>query len=76
DYWELLSVEARGPGCCGGEWHALFNTYFGEEGPLFGWGMSHLELSVPFGEAISAKLLLGVSASGVEKFSLSLSLVW
>jgi len=76
DYWELLSVEAKGPGCCGGEWRALFNTYFGEEGPLFGWGMSHLKLSIPLGEAISSELLLDVSASGVEELSIKLSLAW
>jgi len=76
DYWELLSVEAKGPGCCGSEWRALFNTYFGEEGPLFGWGMSHLKLSIPLGEAISSELLLDVSASGVEELSIKLSLAW
>jgi hypothetical protein len=76
EYWELLSVEAKGPGCCGGEWHALFNTYFGDEETLFGWGMSHLELSLPWGEAIEAELVAEFSPAGVGELSLSLTVGW
>jgi hypothetical protein len=76
EYWELFSMETRGNTCCG-EWHALFNTYFDDEGgSLFGWGMSHLEVTVPFGDMLSAHFLLKISPSGLDNFSLELSFTW
>ncbi len=76
DYWELLSVEVEGPGCCGGEWRALFNTYFGEPGTLFGWGRVHLELEVPLSPGISASGRLIFVPTGVEEFLIAFAVRW
>ena len=65
DYWELLSVEAKGPGCCG-EWKITFNAYFGDDPGLFGWSMGYLRLEVPLAEGPRAWVLLQVDTSGVH----------
>ena len=55
DYWELFSIEATGDGCCGGSYTFLANTYFDKNTTnLFGWGMTHVEASIP----INSKLFL------------------
>ena len=68
DYWELLSVEAKGPGCCG-EWKITLNAYFGDDPGLFGWSMGYLRLEVPLAEGLRAWVLLQVDTSGVHSLS-------
>ena len=68
DYWELLSVEAKGPGCCG-EWKITLNAYFGNDPGLFGWSMGYLRLEVPLAEGLRAWVLLQVDTSGVHSLS-------
>jgi len=68
DYWELLSVEAKGPGCCG-EWKITLNAYFGDDPGFFGWSMGYLRLEVPLAEGLRAWVLLQVDTSGVHSLS-------
>ena len=68
DHWEFLSVEAKGPGCCG-EWKITLNAYFGDDPGLFGWSMGYLRLEVPLAEGLRAWVLLQVDTSGVHSLS-------
>jgi hypothetical protein len=54
EYWELMSIQVEGDGCCGGSYSFLANSYFDKNSTsLFGWGMTHIEVAVPVGPMIS-----------------------
>jgi|Deesub1362A_J573_1020465.scaffolds.fasta_scaffold02846_4 hypothetical protein len=76
EYWELLSVEVWGPACCGGEWRATFNAYFGDTGALLGWGMGYLELWVPLAAGWELGGRMQAAPGGVEELSLTVGFSW
>ncbi|HIP98960.1 TPA: hypothetical protein EYH33_00220 [Candidatus Bipolaricaulota bacterium] len=75
-YWELVSLELTGPGCCGGSWRAVFNSYFGEGGSLFGWDMGYLEIAVPISPGISIAGVMVAKPSGIEAISVRIGVSW
>jgi hypothetical protein len=80
DYWELLSIEVVGDGCCGGSYTFLANTYFDKNATnLFGWGMTHIEASIP----INSKLFLTAEVEvddgtpyGLDHFGFGFKVGW
>ena len=79
EYWELLSIEVTGDGCCGGSYRFLANTYFDKNASnLFGWGMSHIEGKFP----ISSKLFLTTEVKvdddtpGLDHFGFGFEVGW
>jgi hypothetical protein len=75
-YWELLSLELTGTGCCGKGWRAVFNSYFGEGGSLFGWDMGYLEIEVPIAPGISVSGKMAAKPSGIETVSARIDMSW
>lgn len=79
EYWELLSIEVTGDGCCGGSYTFLANTYFDKNATnLFGWGMTHVEGRFP----ISSKLFLTTEVKvdddtpGLDHFGVGFEVGW
>lgn len=80
EYWELLSIEVTGDGCCGGSYRFLANTYFDRTANnLFGWGMTHVEGRFP----ISSKLFLTTEVKvdddtpyGLDHFGFGFEVGW
>ena len=67
NYWELLSIAATSSGCGGGNLTVVVNTYFETNGSLFGWGMTHIECTLPMNQALSLSGLLEVSTAGIDQ---------
>ncbi|MFC2108426.1 hypothetical protein ACFLS5_03090 [Candidatus Bipolaricaulota bacterium] len=77
DYWELLSIEILGDGCCGGTNRFLANTYFNrDETALFGWGMIHIEGEVAINSTLSLGTQIEVSADGTDYFGFGVEVSW
>jgi hypothetical protein len=77
DYWELLSIEVTRPGCCGGDFTFLANTYFSKTATsLFGWGMTYVEAKVPFGSSLFFSGSLAIEASGLEHIGFGVEVNW
>jgi len=80
EYWELISIEVIGDGCCGGSYTFLANTYFDKNATtLFGWGMTHIEGRFP----ISSKLFLTTEVKvdddtpyGLDHFGFGFEVGW
>lgn len=57
NYWQLLSIEYIGDGCCGSPLSVLVNTYFSEASTyLFDVAMVHAEASIPLSESFTFSL--------------------
>jgi len=77
DYWEMLSIEVTRPGCCGGDFSFLANTYFSKTATsLFGWGMTYVEAKVPFGSSLFLSGSLAIEASGLEHIGFGVEVNW
>ena len=77
DYWELLSVEVVGDGCCGGSYRFLANTYFDRTANnLFGWGMSHIEGKFPINPQLLLSTALAVDTFGFDHFGFGVEFNW
>ncbi len=77
DYWELLSIEIVGDGCCGGTNRFLANTYFNRsETALFGWGMTHIEGEVAINPTISISTQIEVSTDGANSLTFGVEVSW
>ncbi|MFC2108708.1 hypothetical protein ACFLS5_04515 [Candidatus Bipolaricaulota bacterium] len=77
DYWELLSIEILGDGCCGGANRFLANTYFNRnETALFGWGMTHIEGEVAINSTISFNTQIEISTDGADYYGFGVEVSW
>lgn len=77
DYWEMLSIEVTRPGCCGGDFTFLANTYFSKTATsLFGWGMTYVETKVPFGSSLFLSGSLAIEAAGLEHIGFGVEVNW
>ncbi|MFC2108137.1 hypothetical protein ACFLS5_01595 [Candidatus Bipolaricaulota bacterium] len=77
DYWEMLSIEVVGDGCCGGTNRFLANTYFNRsETALFGWGMTYIEGEVAINSTISLSTQLEVSTDGADYYGFGIEASW
>ena len=77
DYWELLSIEVVGDGCCGGTNRFLANTYFNKnETALFGWGMTYIEGEAAINSTISLSTQLEVSTDGADYYGFGVEVSW
>jgi hypothetical protein len=76
-YWELLSIEIVGNGCCGGKNRLLVNTYFEKgSGGIFGWGMTCAEASVGLSAAIELWGSMTVIDDGLDGVGVGIALHW
>jgi len=77
DYWELISIEVVGDGCCGGSSTFLANTYFNKnETALFGWGMTHIEVTIPINSMIFLSGQVEVDTSGLDHIGFGFEVGW
>ena len=77
DYWELLSIEIVGDGCCGGMNRFLASTHFDRsEAALFGWGMTYIEGEVEISAATTLSWEIQVSTDGVDHVGVGLEVIW
>jgi len=76
NYWELLSIAATGSGCCGGTVRFVANTYFETAGGLFGWGMTHIQATLPVNQELSLSGLLQVSTAGIDQLGAGVDFSW
>ena len=77
NYWELLSIEVVGDGCCGGTNRFLANTYFNrDESALFGWGTTYIEGEVAINSTISLSTQLEVSTDGADYLGIGVEVSW
>jgi len=77
DYWELISIEVVGDGCCGGSSIFLANTYFNKnETALFGWGMTHIEVTIPINSVIFLSGQVEVDTLGFDHFGFGAKISW
>jgi len=77
DYWEFLSIELVGDGCCGGTNRFLVNTYFDRnETALFGWGMIHIEGEVAISSTISLSTQIEVSTDSADHYGFGIEVSW
>jgi len=77
DYWELISIEVVGDGCCGGSSTFLANTYFNKnETALFGWGMTHIEATIPINSVIFLSGQVEVDTSGLDHIGFGFEVGW
>ena len=79
DYWELFSIEVVGDGCCGGSYTFLANTYFDKnETNLFGWGMTHIEVTIPINTVIflTGEIEVDDDTPGLDHFGFGFEVGW
>ena len=79
DYWELISIEVVGDGCCGGSYIFLANTYFDKNASnLFGWGMTHIEASIPINSKLflTAEVEVDNDTPGLDHFGFGFKVGW
>jgi len=79
EYWELLSIEVIGDGCCGGSYTFLANTYFDKNAiNLFGWGMTHIEASIPINSKLflTAEVEVDDDTPGLDHFGFGFKVGW
>ena len=77
DYWELVSVEVRQDGCCGGITSFLANTYFDRDaGGIFGWGVTHVALEAALSSGIFLTGRMEVDAAGLDHVGFGVALRW
>jgi len=77
NYWEMLSIEVTGDGCCGGSYTFHANIYFdGSSGSLFDWGMTHIEATMPINANLYFKTGVEISTGGVDLLSLAFKVGW
>jgi len=76
DYWELLTIEVKGSGCCEGDLTFFANTYFQQSSSrLFDWGMTHVEASVPVGSLV-LRGSVEASVTGLEHAGIGVTVKW
>ncbi len=77
DYWELLSIEVVGDGCCGGTNRFLANAYFNRnETAVFGWGMIYIEGRIAVNSTISLSTQVKVSTDGADYYGFGVQVSW
>jgi len=77
DYWELISIEVIGDGCCGGSYTFLANTYFKcDSSSLFDWGMTHIEASMPISSNLFLSGEIEISTDGLDHFGFGVRVSW
>jgi hypothetical protein len=77
DYWELLSIDVRRDGCCGGIDRFVVNSYFDRDaGGLLGWGMTSVEGEVAISSTLLLTGTLEVDTSGVDHVGLGFEVGW
>jgi hypothetical protein len=77
DYWELLSIDVRRDGCCGGTHRFVVNSYFDRDaGGLLGWGMTSVEGEVAISSTLLLTGTLEVDTSGVDHVGFGFEVGW
>ncbi|HDL86509.1 MAG TPA: hypothetical protein ENH11_09335 [Candidatus Acetothermia bacterium] len=77
NYWELFSIEVVGDGCCGGNYTFLANTYFQcDSTSLFGWGMTHIEASMPISSNLFLNGEIEIDTDGLNHFGFAVRVSW
>jgi len=77
DYWELFSIAVTGDGCCGGSYNFHANTYFNKNTTaLFGWGMTHIEATIPINSVIFLTGQVEADTSGFDHFGFGFKVGW
>jgi len=77
DYWELLSIDVRRDGCCGGTHRFVVNSYFDRDaGGLLGWGMTSMEGEVAISSTLLLTGTLEVDTSGVDHVGFGFEVGW
>ncbi len=77
DFWEMISIQVDGKGCCGGDFHFLLNNYFDHDSDkLFDWAMTLVKAKIPLTSDISFGLAIDISEEGLDSVVFGVDVRW